>query len=174
MNIILSSKVAKKLQKEFDLDGDYTPNPDNWRVDCISLEKRSIFIITNEPTLYTCISSFRSGLNGIIQRLASVTNRQDIDTTKISYLKSQNRSLVSSMNNIKIIISQIDKYSRSENERYEELINQTSFKYLSYSTPAELYSSRSRSVSERESPLSQVTGAELCRSKLSKASDQEI
>jgi hypothetical protein len=53
MNLILSNKVAKKLKKEFDLDGDYPPNPDTWRVDCISLKKRTIFIITNEATLYT-------------------------------------------------------------------------------------------------------------------------
>jgi hypothetical protein len=147
MNLILSNKVAKKLKKEFDLDGDYPPNPDTWRVDCISLKKRTIFIITNEPTLYTCISSFRSGLDGIIQRLSSVTDRQDIDTNQINYLKSRNRSLVSSMNNMKVMISQIDQYDPSEDERYEELINQTPFKYLSYSTPAKLYSSRSRSVS---------------------------
>jgi hypothetical protein len=69
MNLILSNKVAKRFLIEFNLDGDFTSNINNWRVDCVELGKRSIFIITNEPTLYTCISSFRSGFNGIIQRL---------------------------------------------------------------------------------------------------------
>jgi hypothetical protein len=139
MNLILSNKVAERLKKEFNLDGDCTPSIDNWQVDSVELGKRSIFIITNEPTLYTCISSFRSGFNGIIERLAFATKKQSIDPNEINYLKSKNRSLVSSMNNIKVIISQRDRYARGDNETYEKLINQTIFKYLSFSTPAELY-----------------------------------
>jgi hypothetical protein len=139
MNLILSNKVAKRLKKEFNLDGDRTPSIDNWRVDSVELGKRSIFIITNEPTLYTCISSFRSGFNGIIERLTLATKKQIIDPTEINYLKSKNRSLVSSMNNIKVIISQRDRYVRGDNETYEKLINQIPFQYLSFSTPAELY-----------------------------------
>jgi hypothetical protein len=139
MNLILSNKVAERLKKEFNLDGDCDPSIDNWRIDSVELGKRSIFIITNEPTLYTCISSFRSGFNGIIERLALATKNQSIDPTEINYLKSKNRSLVSSMNNIKVIISQRDRYIRGDNETYEKIINQTVFKYLSFSTPAELY-----------------------------------
>jgi hypothetical protein len=139
MNLILSNKVAERLKKEFNLDGDCTPNIDNWRIDSVELGKRSIFIITNELTLYTCISSFRSGFNGIIERLASATKKQIIDPNEINYLKSKNRSLVSSMNNIKVIISQRDKYARGDNETYEKLINQIPFEHLSFSTPAELY-----------------------------------
>jgi hypothetical protein len=108
----------------------------------VELGKRSIFIITNEPTLYTCISSFRSGFNGIIERLALATKKQSIDPNEINYLKSKNRSLVSSMNNIKVIISQRDRYVRGDNETYEKLINQIPFEHLSFSTPAELYLSR--------------------------------
>jgi hypothetical protein len=139
MNLILSNKVAERLKKEFNLDGDCTPSIDNWRVDSVELGKRSIFIITNEPTLYTCISSFRSGFNGIIERLALATKNQSIDPNEINYLKSKNRSLVSSMNNIKVIISQRDRYIRGDNETYEKIINQIPFQYLSFSTPAELY-----------------------------------
>jgi hypothetical protein len=139
MNLILSNKVAERLKKEFNLDGDCTPRIDNWRIDSVELGKRSIFIITNEPTLYTCISSFRSGFNGIIERLAMATKKQSIDPNEINYLKSKNRSLVSSMNNIKVIISQRDRYIRGDNETYEKIINQIPFQYLSFSTPAELY-----------------------------------
>jgi hypothetical protein len=139
MNLILSNKVAERLKKEFNLDGDCTTSIDNWRVDSVELGKRSIFIITNEPTLYTCISSFRSGFDGIVERLTLATKKQTIDPTEINYLKSKNRSLVSSMNNIKVIISQRDRYIRGDNETYEKIINQTVFKYLSFSTPAELY-----------------------------------
>jgi hypothetical protein len=139
MNLILSNKVAERLKKEFNLDGDCTTSIDNWRVDSVELGKRSIFIITNEPTLYTCISSFRSGFDGIVERLTLATKKQIIDPTEINYLKSKNRSLVSSMNNIKVIISQRDRYIRGDNETYEKIINQTVFKYLSFSTPAELY-----------------------------------
>jgi hypothetical protein len=146
MNLILSNKVAERLKKEFNLDGDCTPSIDNWRVDSVKLGKRSIFIITNEPTLYTCISSFRSGFNGIIERLALATKKQSIDPNEINYLKSKNRSLVSSMNNIKVIVSQRDRYVRGDNETYEKLINQISFEHLSFSTPAELYLSRFSAV----------------------------
>ncbi len=146
MNIILSNKVAERLKKEFNLDGDCTPSINNWRVDSVELGKRSIFIITNEPTLYTCISSFRSGFGGIIQRLALAIEKDSIDTNEINYLKSRNRSLVSSMNNIKVIIGQLDRYNRNDNETYEKLINQTPFEHLSFSTPAELYLSRSSEI----------------------------
>jgi hypothetical protein len=142
MNLILSNRVAERLKKEFNLDGDCTPSIDNWRVDSVELGKRSIFIITNEPTLYTCISSFRSGFNGIIERLTLATKKQSIDPNEINYLKSRNRSLVSSMNNIKVIISQRDRYGRGDNETYEKIINQIPFEHLSFSTPAELYLSR--------------------------------
>ncbi len=142
MNLILSNKVAERLKKEFNLDGDCTPSTDNWRVDSVELRKRSIFIITNEPTLYTCISSFHSGFGGIIQRLKLATRQDSINIGEINYFKSQNRSLVSSMNNIKVIIGQIDRYNRNDNETYEKLVNQTPFKHLSFSTPAELYLSR--------------------------------
>jgi hypothetical protein len=148
MNLILSNKVAKRLKKEFNLDGDRTPNIDNWRVDSVELGKRSIFIITNEPTLYTCISSFRSGFNGIIERLALATKNQSIDPNEINYLKSKNRSLVSSMNNIKVIISQQDRYIRGDNETYEKIINQIPFEHLAFSTPAELYLPRFSEVKE--------------------------
>lgn len=142
MNLILSNKAAERLKKEFNLDVDYIPSIDNWRVDCVALGKRSIFIITNEQTLYTCISSYRSGFNGIIGRLVSVTNQQDLDINEINYLKSQNRSLISSMNNIKNLIGHYDSYSRRSNEEYENFINQTPFQYLSFNTPNELYLSR--------------------------------
>jgi hypothetical protein len=139
MNIILSKKAAEKLRKEFDLDVDYTSTIDNWRVDHVALGKRSIFIVTNEQTLYTCISSCKSGFNGIVERLASVTNQQDIDVNEINYLKSQNKSLVSSMNNIKNLVGQLDRCNRRENKKYEELINQIPFEYLSFRTPNELF-----------------------------------
>ena len=140
MNLILSSKAAKKLQIEEHLIKDFTPDIDTWRVDCASLVKESIFIITNETTLYTCISSCKNGFGGIIQKIASASIKDTLDVSDINYVKLQNRSIVSSMNNIKQIISQLDKYNPSSNETYEKSINQTPFKHLSFGTPAEMHS----------------------------------
>jgi spore coat polysaccharide biosynthesis predicted glycosyltransferase SpsG len=141
MNLILSSKVAKKLQIKGHLIKDFDPNIDTWRVDCASLVKRSIFIITNEKTLYTCISSYKNGFGGIIKKIASASMKDNLNSSDINYVKSQNRSIVSSMNNMKQLINQIDKYNPSDNETYEKLINLTPFKYLSYRSPAEVHSS---------------------------------
>jgi IS30 family transposase len=139
MNIILSKNAAKKLQKEADISQDFMLDKNTWRIDCLSLRKRSIFIITHEETLYTLISSYKQGVSGIIDKLAATTKQEKINTNNIHYIKSQNRSLVSSMNNIKTIINNLDKYSTINNEKFEELINHTPFKYLSYQTPAECY-----------------------------------
>jgi hypothetical protein len=146
MNIILSSKAAKKLQIEADPVPDFTPDLNSWRIDCTSLTKRSIFIITNEKTLYTCISSYKNGLGGIIKKITSVTMKDNFDISDINYVKFQNRSIVGSMNNIKQIISQFDRYNPSDNETYEKLINQTPFKYLSYKSPTEVYLSNISSL----------------------------
>ena len=63
----------------------------------------------------------------------------EIEINNTKYVKHQNRSVVSSMNNMKDIIEEMDKYYPSENEAYEKLINQTPFKYLSQRCPAEVY-----------------------------------
>ena len=141
MNLILSSKVAKKLQIEGHLVKDFTPDIDTWRIDCASLVKRSIFIITNEKTLYTCISSYKNSFSGIIEKITSASLKDNLNASDFNYVKFQNRSITSSMNNIQQIISQLDKYNPRDNETYEKLINQTPFKYLSYRSPAEVHSS---------------------------------
>lgn len=71
----------------------------------------------------------------------SATIKDNLSIININYVKSQNRSIISSMNNMKQIISQSDKYNPTDNEAYEQLINQTPFKYLSYRSPAEVHSS---------------------------------
>jgi hypothetical protein len=139
MNLILSSKAAKKLRIEKHSIKDFTPDIDTWRIDCVSLTNRSIFIITNEKTLYTCISSYKNGFGGIIKKIAATVMQDNLDINDIDYVKFQNRSIVSSMNNMKNIIIQLDKYHPSDNETYEKLINQTPFKYLSYCSPAEVH-----------------------------------
>ena len=76
-----------------------------------------------------------------------------LDTSEIDYVKVQNRNVVGSMNNMKQIIKQIDKYSPSDNEQYEHLINQTPFKYLSGLSPAEAHSRKVSSGVEWTTPL---------------------
>jgi len=115
MNLILSSKAAERLQQEVQSREDFIADINTWRIDVLDLRKRGIFLITQEKSLYTLISSY------------------------IHYLKSENRSLVSSMNNMKNLIAKLDQYNAVDNERFAELINQTSFKYLSYRTPTECY-----------------------------------
>ena len=142
MNLILSSKAAKKLNKKTYSIEDFSPDLNTWRIDCVYLVKRSVFIITNEKTLYTRISSYKSGLNGIIQKITS-TMQCEVDINEIRYIKHQNRSIIGSMNDMKRIVEQIDKYSSNENETYEKIINQTPFKYLSQRTPSEVHFSSS-------------------------------
>ena len=141
MNLILSGKAAKKLKVEGPFSKDFAPDIDTWRIDCASLVRRSIFIITNEQTLYTCISSYKNGFGGIIRKIVSSAIKDDIDVSDINYVKSQNKNLISSMDNMKRIINQLDQYHPSDNETYERLINQTPFKYLSHPSPAEVHSS---------------------------------
>lgn len=143
MNLILSSKAAKKLQVEGHLIEGFTPDIDTWRVDCVSLCKRSIFIITNETSLYTCISSYKNSFTGIVKKIASASMKDSLDANDINYVKYQNRSITGSMTNIKQLLIQLDKYNPSDNETYEKIINQTPFKYLSYRSPAEVFSSSS-------------------------------
>ena len=138
MNLILSSKAAKKLKRKGHPIKDFSPDINTWRIDCVYLVKRSIFIITNEKTLYTCISSYKSGFNGIIRKISSAM-QCEIEINNIKYVKHQNRSVVSSMNNMKNTIEKMDKYYPSENKAYEKLINQTPFKYLSQRCPAEVH-----------------------------------
>ncbi|NCR77143.1 MAG: hypothetical protein GPI92_16735, partial [Microcystis aeruginosa K13-06] len=102
------------------------------------LRKRGIFLITQEKSLYTLISSYKQGIKGIIAQITTI-DQQEGDSPEIHYLKSENRSLVSSMNNIKNLIAKLDQYNGVDNERFAEIINQTPFKYLSYGTPTECY-----------------------------------
>ncbi len=74
----------------------------------------------------------------IIAQITAI-DRHEGDSPEIHYLKSENRSLVSSMNNMKNLIAKLDQYDAVDNERFAELINQTPFKYLSYRTPTECY-----------------------------------
>ena len=140
MNLILSKKAEMKLDKKGHLVEDFIPDIETWRIDCASLKKRSIFIITNEKTLYTYISSYRNNFNGILKKLTSTTIQDNLKLKDIDYVKFQNRNVVGSMNNMKKIISQLDKYYPSDNEKYENLINHTPFKYLSDLSPAEVHS----------------------------------
>ena len=139
MNLILSGKAAKKLKKEVDSSEGFIPGLDTWRIDCLSLENRSIFIITNVKTLYTLISSYRNGLGGIIGRITSFTPQKDLDVKDIHYVKFKNGSLISSMNNMKTIVSHLNQYNRLSNEQMEKIINQTPFKYLSQRSPAAVH-----------------------------------
>jgi hypothetical protein len=119
---------------------DFQPDIDTWRVDFSDLDKRSIFIVTHEKTLYTCISSCRSGLGDIITKIAAATQQDKLDVNDIDFVKFQNRSVTGSMSNMKQMINQFHQYCPSDNEQYEVLLNRTPFKLLSSRTPAELYS----------------------------------
>ena len=141
MKLILSVNVAKKLQKNVGSISEFVPDLDTWRVDIFSLRKKSIFIITNEKTLYTYISPYKAGIKGIIKKIYSEQIKSDINLEDIEYIKHQNKSIIGSMTNIKSIIAQVDKYMPVDNEKLEKLINNTIFKYLSYSTPTEVHSS---------------------------------
>ena len=141
MKLILSVNVAKKLQKNVSSISEFVPDLDPWRVDIFSLRKKSIFIITNEKTLYTYISAYKAGIKGIIKKIHSEQIKSDINLEDIEYIKHQNKSITGSMTNMKSIIAQVDKYMPVDNERLEKLINNTIFKYLSYSTPTEVHSS---------------------------------
>lgn len=148
MHLILSSKAAKKLKIEPNSIQDFTPDIDAWRIDCLALTKRSIFVITNEKTLYTCISSYKQGFSGIAQKIAVVAKQDSFDIDDIRYVKFQHRSVIGSMNDIKRLISHFDKYNPENNEFYEKLINQTTFKYLSSRSPAEVHLSSTSSHPE--------------------------
>ena len=141
MKLILSVSVAKKLQKNVSSISEFVPDLDTWRVDIFSLRKKSIFIITNEKTLYTYISAYKAGIKGIIKKIDSEQIKSDINLEDIEYIKHQNKSITGSMTNMKSIIAQVDKYMPVDNEKLEKLINNTIFKYLSYSTPTEVHSS---------------------------------
>jgi 3-dehydroquinate dehydratase len=140
MYLILSGKAAQKLKKAGRSVTNFQPDIYTWRVDFTALEKRSIFIATHEKTLYTCVSSYRGGLGGIIKKIAAATRQDKLDVNDIDFVKFQDRSVTGSMNNMKQMINHFHKYGPSDNEQYEELINRTPFKMLSYRTPAELYS----------------------------------
>lgn len=141
MKLILSASVAKKLQKNVGSISEFVPDLDTWRVDIFSLRKKSIFIITNEKTLYTYISPYKAGIKGIIKKIYSEQIKSDINLEDIEHIKHQNKSIIGSMTNMKSIIAQVDKYMPVDNEELEKLINNTIFKYLSYSTPTEVHSS---------------------------------
>jgi hypothetical protein len=126
MNLILSSKAAERLQQEVQSREDFIADINTWRIDVLDLRKRGIFLITQEKSLYTLISSYKQGIKGIIAQITVID-------------RHENRSLVSSMNNMKNLITKLDQYNAVDNERFAELINQTSFKYLSYRTPTECY-----------------------------------
>jgi hypothetical protein len=140
MNLILSGKAAQKLKKKGCQVTDFQSDIDTWRVDFSDLDKRSIFIVTHEKTLYTCISSCRSGLGDIITKIAAATQQDKLDVNDIDFVKFQDRSVTGSMSNMKQMINQFHQYCPSDNEQYEVLINRTPFKLLSSRTPAELYS----------------------------------
>jgi len=136
MNLILSSKAAERLQREVKSREDFIADINAWRIDVLDLRNRGIFLITQEKSLYTLISSYKQGIKGIIAQITAI-DRQEGDSPEIHYLKSENRSLVSSMNNMKNLITKLDQYNAVDNERFAEIINQTPFKYLSYRTPTE-------------------------------------
>ena len=143
MKIILSTEVAKKLRIERQVINEFVPDINTWRISSAALLKRSVFIISNEITLYTLISSYKNGFKGIIEKLEDFCGDEKINASNIDYIKFQNRSVTGSMNNIKQIIKNVDKYEpQSTNEFYEHLINQTLFKYLSDKTPAQVHDSR--------------------------------
>ena len=140
MKIVLSNRVAKKLQIEVKSVENLVPDLNTWRIDSASLLKRSIFIITNEMTLYTLVSSYKNGFNGIIEKLRFFCGDGQLNSSEINYIKFQNRSVIGSMNDIKQMIKKVDQYEpKSSNEIYEQLINQTPFKYLSYSSPSKVH-----------------------------------
>ena len=145
MNIVLSSKAAKKLKKNVETDEGFIPDIDTWRIDCVPLVKRSVFMITNVKTLYTLVSSYKSGFGGIINRITSFTQQKDVDAKDIRYVKFKNGSLVSSMNNMKQFVSHLDKYTPLDNERIEDMINQTPFKYLSNNSPNDVHQAATNS-----------------------------
>ena len=136
MNLILSSKAAKQLKRPVQPREDSSLDFNTWRVDCLALRKRSIFIISNEKTLYTYISSYKQDLGGILKKLATHYGQKMVDEKDIHYVKSKQGSFVSSMNKIKTTIRYLDQYGSNDNETYENLINQTPFKYLSDRSPA--------------------------------------
>ena len=139
INLILSNKAAQKLQKQVDSIHEPIADADTWRIDCLSMRKRSIFIITHGTTLYTFISSYKHGFDGIIEKIASTAKGNQFNINDIQFVKVPNQSLVGSMNRIKNLISQLDKYSNASNEQFEDLVNHTPFKHLSFRTPAECY-----------------------------------
>lgn len=142
MKIILSTEVAKKLRIERQVINEFVPDLNTWRINSAALLKRSVFIISNEITLYTLISSYKHGFKGIIEKLKDFCGDEQINASNIDYIKFQNRSVTGSMNNIKQIIKNVDKYQpQCSNEMYEQLVNQTLFKYLSDKTPAQVHDS---------------------------------
>ncbi|MFN6248920.1 hypothetical protein, partial [Microcystis sp.] len=104
MNLILSSKSAARLQVEVQSREDFIADVNAWRIDVLDLRKRGIFLITQEKSLYTLISSYKQGIKGIIAQITTI-DQQEGDSPEIHYLKSENRSLVGSMNNIKNLIA---------------------------------------------------------------------
>ena len=148
MNLVLSAKAAKKLKKDVHSREGFIPELDTWRVDCLSLRKRSIFVITNEKTLYTHISSFKNGINGILDKITSTASHKYLEQGEIHFLKFTNRRIISSMNDMKNMIRELDQYYPASNEEFGKLINQTPLKYLSYRSPAEVHSSSLSNLEE--------------------------
>ncbi|WP_254052962.1 hypothetical protein [Microcystis sp. MC19] len=69
MNLILSSKAAERLQREVQSREDFIADNNAWRIDVLDLRKRGIFLITQEKSLYTLISSYKQGIKGIIAQI---------------------------------------------------------------------------------------------------------
>ena len=138
MKVILSNQAAKRLKKEVESVKDFVPDVNSWRVDCLALRKRGIFLITNEKTLYTYISGYKKGLGGILEKIRNSQEKR-LEKLKIDYLKFSNRKIISSMNYLKTAISGLDKYTPLANEEIEEIINKTPLKYLSDRSPAEVH-----------------------------------
>jgi hypothetical protein len=69
MNLILSSKAAERLQQEVQSREDFIADINTWRIDVLDLRKRGIFLITQEKSLYTLISSYKQGIKGIIAQI---------------------------------------------------------------------------------------------------------
>jgi hypothetical protein len=141
MNLILSNQASKRLKQSVEPQSDFVPNLQTWRIDCHDLRKRGIFIISNELSLYTYISSYKDGLKGILEKLLSSSHLKRVNSSEVYYLKFNNRSIIGSLTNMKAIITKMDQYFNCKNERFEKAINQTKFKYLSDKTPSEVHRS---------------------------------
>lgn len=134
MKLILSAKAATKLKLSVTTINDFNPDIDTWRIDLLTLRKRSIFFVVNEKSLYTHICSLKSGIRGIHEKLSVNQDQQNIQ-----YIKYLNRSIISSLNNMKAMVAKIDKYANVTNEQIEQAINNSGFKYLSDFTPSEAH-----------------------------------